>query len=113
MIPEKGWKPMESAPRNGEILMVKSREWNHPGAALQVQPGQWLCNSKGQDWRWRLPDRQGTTVYADGWMTFSEFRAAQQAAGFDEKAPQAAPPPMTPSRPDLIKPAAPTVEFDL
>lgn len=109
---------MESAPRNGETVMCRSREWNNPNAALQVQPGQWLCDMKGQDWRWRLPDRQGTTIYADGWMTFAEFRAAQKAEGFDENAPFVTAPTKkpefnSPSNRAPVPAAPPAVEFDL
>lgn len=77
MIPKNGWKDMDCAPKNGSVIIVRSREWNNPNAKLQVQPGQWLCAMDGTDWRWRLPDRQGTTIHADAWMTFEEFQEAQ------------------------------------
>lgn len=100
MIPPLGWRPMEDAPRDGTVVMVRSREWNNPSAAFQVQPGQWLCDMKGEDWRWRLPYRQGTTIYADGWMTFEEF---QQAQTEQQPAPT----------PDFCPQPAEVPEFDL
>lgn len=85
MIPEHGWHDMPSAPKDGTIFLARSREWNNPNARLQVQPCQWLCDPTGAHWAWRSPGRQGTTVFADVWMTFMEFQKAQEGEGFSAK----------------------------
>lgn len=97
MIPKNGWKDLDCAPRDGTAIMVKSREYNHPGADFQVNAAQWLCDPKGKDWRWRKPGCMGTIVFADEWMTFEQFQQAQA----DEE------------QPSLTFPNADTVEFDL
>lgn len=97
MIPKNGWKDMDCAPKDGSVIMVRSREWNNPNAKYQVQPAQWLCEMDGKNWRWRLPHRQGTTVWADDWMTFEEFQDAQAIE----------------EQPSLALGAGDTPEFDL
>jgi hypothetical protein len=79
MIPKTGWKTMDTAPTEGEIIVVKFREWNKKDGKSQVQPAQWLPDSNGANWGWRKPWCFGTTANADEWMTFSEFQAAQAA----------------------------------
>lgn len=105
MIPDKGWKPMEDAPRDGTIILTRSREWNVPSGKLQVQAAQYLCNDKGHDWTWRRPGAMGTTVHSDAWMTISEFQAQQAAAGFVDH--------ITAQPYPKKAPVAPKVEFDL
>lgn len=79
MIPKSGWRPVASAPTDGTIVMARSRQWNNPNAAYQVQPAQWLCDPEGKNWTWRKPGAQGTTVYMDDWMSFEDLQKQQDA----------------------------------
>lgn len=73
MIPQNGWKSMESAPRDGSVFMVKYREYGKKDGPEHIQACQYLCDENGGDWRWRKPWHTGTTVHADGWMTVAEL----------------------------------------
>lgn len=82
MIPNKGWKDMETAPRNGEILMARYHPRDVASGRFDtniflVHPVQWLCDERGKNWQWCLPGRMGAGAFALGWMTFAEFQAAQ------------------------------------
>lgn len=99
MIPTNG-RPMADAPKNGEIILAVSREWNNPNAPLQVQAAQWLCDRKGDNWAWREPGRMGTTVHATCWFTFAEFQKAQ-ATMEPAKTPNYCPKPAEPEEYDL------------
>jgi len=111
-IPTNG-KPMESAPRDGTIILVVSREWNNPSAAFQVQAAQWLCDNRGKDWRWRKPGSMGTTVHADTWFTISEFQEAQKT--FSPSTPNFCPNPAVEEEDEFAEFYAQqkTVEYDL
>lgn len=96
MIPEIGWKDMTTAPTDGTPIMARY----HPRDVIRdrfnieiwsVHPVQWLCDERGKNWQWSSPYRMGSGAYALGWMTFTEFQAAQAAQ----------------------RPAAQLVEFDL
>lgn len=80
MIPDKGWKPLASAPRDGTVFIVVFHEWGDQTKPKKVAHCQWGCNDVGDNWAWRAPHRVGTTQHADGWMTYQEFLAAQGAA---------------------------------
>ena len=77
MIAMDGWKSMESAPKDGTIIMVRYREFGTRDGKIKVQASQWLCDEVGEVWTWRAPWRPGTATHADGWMTYTEFLAAQ------------------------------------
>lgn len=79
MIPKNGWKPMEDAPKDGTVIMVVHHLYNQCSQPKQVQAAHWFCNEKGTDWGWKRPWCSGWVAYADAWMTFEEFKAAQAA----------------------------------
>lgn len=88
MIPKTGWRDMESAPTDGTIIFLISRQYNSPNGPAQVQPGHWLCDGDGKNWGWKRPWAPGWTVYADGWMTVEEFyRATAHVEEFDIETP--------------------------
>lgn len=78
MIPCEGWNPMDSAPRAGDIVIVKFHEFNDPKKPEQVAYAQWGCDQWGNTWAWRAPFRMGTLQYADGWMLYQDFILAAQ-----------------------------------
>lgn len=79
MIPTKGWKSMDSAPRDGSIIMVKYFAYNSPSEALMIAAAQWLPSSKGGAWRWCHPWTPDRVQFADAWMALEELLAACKA----------------------------------
>lgn len=68
---------MESAPRDGTIIMVRFHGWDRPNEPEAVAAAQWFCDNKGHNWGWKHPWCTGRVQFASEWMTFAEFLAAQ------------------------------------
>lgn len=72
-IPEENWRSLDDAPRNGDIIAVRFREYNKPEGAVRVGYAHWACDDKGENWGWKKPFHLGTSQYAEAWMPYSEF----------------------------------------
>lgn len=77
MIPKTGWRDMESAPRDGTILIAKYRHNNARDGKVAIHAVQWLPDESGANWTWRKPWHFGTMHYVDAWMTPEQFMQAQ------------------------------------
>lgn len=78
MIPEKGWKPLKSAPKDGTIVIGKYRQYNDKNGKFVIQAVQWFCDEAGASWGWKKPWHTNTTAYVEEWMTYAEFQKAQE-----------------------------------
>lgn len=78
MIPKDGWRSMESAPRDGQIILVRYQAFDATGAIYRVQTAMWLPDQEGENWGWRAPAPTHWRPKADGWMYITDFSQAQE-----------------------------------
>lgn len=69
------FKPMDSAPKDGSMIIARFKEWNQNNAPTLYQPVWWMPDSKGKNPRWKRYGALDSTAFADAWCTPAEFAA--------------------------------------
>lgn len=69
------FKPLDSAPQDGSLIIARFKEWNQNGAPIQYQAVWWMPDSKGKNPRWKRFGSLDSTAFIDAWCTPAEFAA--------------------------------------
>lgn len=71
------FKPIDTAPKDGAIIIARYKAWNSTAKPVQVeyQPVWWMPDSKGKNPRWKRYGTLDTTAFLDEWCTPAEFAA--------------------------------------
>lgn len=116
-VPEKGWKDMAEAPRDGDelIIAVRYHAYNGDAGPWKICFAQWLPTMFCDGFRWCMPYRPDVPVHTGGgWMYVEELFVALKDMPAIEAKPtiseQAAT--LTPKDGSMIEPEK-VMEFDL